>query len=327
MENHWYYWMAVVIGELGAATIFLSAARYKIITFGVLGVFYIVFASIFFYYALPVLSRPLLGSFGFALFIFWLLTWFVSSVLPKEAGPHKLKNYQQWPPIIYVAVMIIIFFADIYGVGIENKIIINTNLENEVKKYWACNPELKKIIPQDLAITYAGRALSNTDMEKYFVIDKAHVTLQINKGVYWYLVPLDFKDDRSWQEKLEIPGYYKILASDPLANPVLVYGLKIKYTPGAFLDNNLGRKLYFEYFNRFLPVNSFQEDDSGRVFWIIDVTKTNFFSWDNQKEGIIIYDPETGGHEYVPQNKLSGLQYSWIDGNIPTKVFQNLILD
>jgi len=351
MENLVLAFVSLVIGVIAAAVIFIPETRLKnkARSFGLLSIIYSALSFMFFYYTLPSPARPLLGLFGFTLFILWCLSLFLCSFYlangieeakvynmkhQRVIVPKKIKGLENVFPAIYI-IAFLIFSLISHSVTDAGKPLsasiseARVNLEKNTKHYWGYNPESEKIISLNLAIIYANRALEqNTDsLKNCFEVKESTASLQIIKGEYWYIIPLDFKDKKSWELKKTVPGYFKVYAQDPWCAPLFVSGLKMKYTPEAYYANNLARHLYPKFYNRSFTEYSLVENEVEKPFWVIEVAKTSYFSFDVKSEGKIILDPETGTYEYVLNEVLWGnAKYAWIEPDLPVNTYRTDII-
>lgn len=201
------------------------------------------------------------------------------------------------------------------------------------QKHWSqevqpLDPTHLRLVPDSVAIYLAKTALSEdgNTLGSQFPLSPEYTTLQkINDG-YFYLIPLDFKNWKVWTKTDFVPGYVKVSATDPNAKPILVTNVKMKYTPNACFGDDLKRKLYRKYYNKVLRDFSFEEDDNGRVYWVITVCKPTISYWGSVVEGIIIFDPQTGDDKFISKEKVeSDPAYVWVDRVMPADLILSYI--
>lgn len=324
----------MIVGLLGAAIIFVPTGinvKNKFMTFMVMTTIYSALSYLAIYSALPRFTFPLAGLFSLLVFGFWLVSRFVCFILKKPEAkvftlshvrvPNKNNDYKVHLLVGYFVLFLFFFVKEIFCSFIEEKKLM-VNIESETKQYWSCNSTKFKIIPEKLAISYAEKKLETSEIlvGDGFSVNDDLITLQKIGSAYYYLIPLDYQNKKSWNKNSSVPGYFKILATDPYVEPQLILGLTMNYTPGSYYFNNYRRHLYWKYFDKLWLRTSFQENEAGKVFFISEVCRGSFWKYDNVFEGIIILDPETGLDEYVPEEKLKTPAYSWIDRELHSEI-------
>ncbi|MDD4412724.1 MAG: hypothetical protein PHR00_03715 [Patescibacteria group bacterium] len=325
-----FFLIALILGVIGAGIVFISKkidASAKAIAFGILTVIYTLVGWWLLYAGMPTFAYPLLGWIGFLLFVWWFISCCITAVWSERWSWGNLF------PIIYIVLIII--------AGVSNMECTNSSafsqLIGEIKdknqKHWSqdiqpLDPTHIRLVPKELAISLAKTTLTQdgTTLGSQFPLDEKHITLQKINNDYYYLIPLDFKGYGVWTQADYVPGYVKVSATDPYAKPILITGLKMKYTPDAFFGNNLERMLYWKYYNKILCDYSFEEDDSNHVFWVITVCRTTIGYWGDVVDGVIVFDPQTGTDEFVSIKEIeNNHKYDWIDRVIPTELIEKYI--
>lgn len=281
------------------------------------------------YAGLPSIAWPLATTFSLLLFLWW----FISVIITFIRNEGQSWSHAVWPPLVYI---VILFIIAVSGSGMfcaseYSKLIGEIN--NKTQKHWSqeiapLDRKQIRLVPQELAISLAKTTLSQdgTTLGSQFPLDESHITLQKIKNDYWYLIPLDYKSWKVWTNADCVPGYVKILATDPYAKPNLITGKKIKYTPDAFYGDNLDRRLYSKYINKVLMDYSFEEDENGNVYWVITVCRPTISFWGLVVEGVILYNPETGEDQFIAKSEIKkGSKYFWIDRVIPMDLIKDNI--
>lgn len=313
----------------GAAPVFFAETGRgdKGITFVILTAIYTILGWWIFYGALFSFAWPLVGGYGFILFIWWVITAIVAGAMSNEI------THATWFPVAYVVILLVTCF---FGSGLmrsDDYASLIGDIQDKTQKHWSqdiqpLDPTHIRLVPEEQAISLAKTTLSQdgATLGSQFPLDIDHITLQKIKSDYWYLIPLDYKGWAIWTNANYVPAYVKISATDPYAKPILVTGKKMKYTPGAWYFDNMERCLFLKYKGKVLTDYSFEEDENGQEFWIITVCKPTITFWGPIVEGVIIFNPETGEDQFVSKTDLvSNKQYAWIDRMMPKELVESYV--
>lgn len=327
-----FFLMALFIGVIGAAVVFVSKdieTSTKTTAFAILAIIYTLIGWLALYTGLPSFAWPIFGWIGFLLFIWWIISCVVAGVM--NSGERW--NHSNWFPIIYLALAIIITIANsgVFNSGRYASLI--GNIQDKTQKHWSqeiqpLDPTHIRLVPKEVAVSLAKTTLGQdgATLGSQFPLDEDHATLQKVKADYWYLIPLDYKGWKVWTNADGVPGYVKVSATDPYAKPNLITGVKMKYTPGAYFGDNLERRLYWKYRNMVLMDYSFEEDDNGKIYWVVTVCRPSIGFWGLIVDGVILYSPETGEDEYVSKAELEkNSRYAWVDRVMPVELVESYI--
>jgi hypothetical protein len=325
-----YLLIALIVGTLGASIILLSDndRSDKITAFIICDILYSLISWWIIWGALPSTAWPLLGWYLGLLFAWWLISAIVACSMMDDF------SHVSWFPIGVLLVIIITAMTGwaIFGNSSKYAGLIGS-IDEKTQKHW--NQEIQpldqtkiRLVPKELALSLAKTALSKdgATLGSQFPLSEDLITLQKIKDDYWYLIPLDFKGWNVWTRTKEVPGYVKVNAVDPYAKPILVSNRKMRYTPNACFSTRLQRKLYTDFHNKLLRDYSFEEDDSGNIFWVITVLKPTISYWGLVVEGVIICNPETGDYKYVAKKEIEENQeYAWVDRVTPSEIAKKYV--
>jgi len=327
-----FFMVAMLVGLLGAAPVFVGNKSGRFTAFFFLTVFYTLAGWWIIYGGLPSVAMPMFVPMSIMLLFWWIISSLAGGLIEGE-GDDMCWSHAFWLPIAYIVVLIItalsgwgLFRADGYA-----KLIGDVN--TKTAKHWSqeiqpLDPTHIRLVPQELAISLAKTTLSMDGMTlgSQFPLDSAHITLQKIKDQYWYLIPLDYKAWNVWTNADYVPGYVKISATDPFAKPLLITGKKFKYTPDAFFSDYLDRMIYWKYMDKVLTDYSFEEDDKGNVFWVITVKHPSISFWGDIVDGVVIFNPENGENEFVSKKEVNAnTKYAWVDRVMPVEVIKTYI--
>ena len=163
------------------------------------------------------------------------------------------------------------------------------------------------------SVSRGGNALGSQ-----FEVSEDSMTLQKINGVFWYVVPLDFRDDYGvWSNTHTTPGYLMINADDIDAEPIyktLPSEKKFKYTPNAFFDSNLKRHLRMNgYLNVGLTDYAFEIDEEGNPWWVVTTYQPTIINSGEKVTGVVIVNPTNGEQTFYPLGKVP----EWVDRAMP----------
>jgi hypothetical protein len=324
-----YLLFALLIGTLGASIIFFSdnETRDKIIAFVICDILYSLIGWWAIWGGLPSTAWPLFGWYSTLLLFWWIISAIVACAMMEDF------SHVSWYPIALLVVIIITASSGAKTFNANKYSSLIGIIDEKTKQHWSqdiqpLNQTKIRLVPKELALSLARTALGNngTALGSQFPLAEDLTTLQKIKDDYWYLIPLDFKAWKVWTRTKEVPGYVKVNAVDPYAKPILISDKKMKYTPNAYFSNYLKRRLYKEFHNKLLMDYSFEEDDSGNIFWVISVLRPTIRYWGKVVEGVIIYNPENGEYKYVPKEEIQeNKEYSWVDRVTPSEIAQNYV--
>lgn len=146
-------------------------------------------------------------------------------------------------------------------------------------------------------------------------LDKKSAAVQEVNGELWWVFPLDFRDFFKWNQRGSIPGYVRVSAQDPNLEAQLVTKdvdgkpFDIKFTPGAYFDHYLDRKLYHQFPYSAREDRTFEIDEKWRPFYTYSLTEPMIGFSGYTTKGVVIADPQTG--EFVLRH--AGDIPSWVD--------------
>lgn len=321
--------LALIVGTLGASIILFSDndRSDKITAFIICDIFYTLIGWWILWGGLPSTAWPLFGWYFGLLIIWWIISALVASFMQDDF------SHVSWFPIGALLIFLItaISGAKIFNAGKYSQLI--GTIDEKTQKHWSqeiqpLDQTKIRLVPKELALSLAKTALSKdgATLGSQFPLSDTSITLQKINGDYWYLIPLDFKRWSVWTRTKEVPGYVKVNAVDPYAKPILVSNKKMRYMPNAFFSTNLKRRLYKEFHNKLLRDYSFEEDDSGNVFWVITVLKPTIVYSGLVVEGVIIYNPESGDYKYILKKEIEeNSEYAWVDRVTPPEIAQKYV--
>lgn len=330
-----YFLITLIIALLGSLIIFIGSARIKdrIVAFFLATICYIAVGWFVAYFMLPSTAYPLFGGYWVLLIVFWIISAIISNIMGENNYSGESSRYSIIFPAVGGIIMLMLAMSGCEMINAGKYAGLIGVITDKTEKHWGqeiqpLDPTHIRLVPEHLAISLAKTALSQdgNTLGSQFPLSESHITLQKIVNDYWYLIPLDYKGYSVWTNANCVPGYVKVSATDPYSKPLLITGKSMKYTPEAFFGDNLERRLYNKYFDKILTDYSFEEDDSGNIYWVITVCSPAVGYFGKIVEGIILFSPETGNERFVSLKDLnSDPQYKWIDRVIPKEIVKEYI--
>ena len=180
------------------------------------------------------------------------------------------------------------------------------------------------LIDKDAARTLADKTIgdfSSLGLESQFEILEADST-QINfKGSPYRVYPLQYGDIFKWftnsvmgDDYEGIPGYVRVNLNTQEAQ--LVTDFDIKYSTSEHFNEYLARHLRFKYPTYIFGDTSFEIDDSGKPYWVVEhIKKTVGLVGGDDVVGVILVDAVTGDQLYYTAEEFGAdnSEIAWID--------------
>lgn len=180
------------------------------------------------------------------------------------------------------------------------------------------------LIDKDAARALADKTIgdfSALGLESQFEILEADST-QINyKGSPYRVYPLQYGDIFKWftnsvmgEEYEGIPGYVRVNLNTQEAQ--LITEFDIKFSTAEHFNEYLERHLRFKYPTYIFGDTSFEIDDNGKPFWVVEhIRKTVGLVGGDDVAGVILVDAVTGDDIYYTADEIGAdnSEIAWID--------------
>ena len=190
------------------------------------------------------------------------------------------------------------------------------------------------LIDKDAAEALADKTLGDfaaLDLESQFELLKEDST-QINfRGSPYRVYPLQYGDIFKWffnsvtGGRYEgIPGYVRVNMNTQTAELITDYD--IKYSTAEHFGEYLERHLRFEYPTYLFGEMSFEIDEDGKPFWVVEhIKKTIGLVGGDDVVGIILVDAVTGESKYYTAEEMSAAdsEIAWIDQAYDSELLVN----
>ena len=148
-----------------------------------------------------------------------------------------------------------------------------------------------------------------SDLVSQFNVSSLYTQINYNDSII-RVTPLEYADEIKWftNRKDGITGY--IIVNSVTGESELVRLNKgMKYSTSALFNENLNRKLRFEYPTTNFGKISFEIDNEGKPYYIIPTIKYTAVGLKAKVTGVIIFDPITGESKRYSNKKIP----TWVD--------------
>ena len=188
------------------------------------------------------------------------------------------------------------------------------------------DPKHMRMVSLENALYSAKKAVGNAGaIGSQFALAEDSASLQKVRDRLVYAIPFDFAGFSQWQSSSGSPGYILVDAQDPDRAPQLVElpeGRRMRYTPGAYFDQELERDLRQ---NGCLALGlekpRFEIDEDNRPWWVVPLYRLGIW-WDGETiVGVAVVDPATGEIRRYSVAEVP----AWIDRVFPGNLVESYI--
>ncbi len=282
----------------------------------------LVVGFIYFYIALPPINMHAMEFYIFAIIvysvflvsisIFELGAMFDGKVISSKVKPSKIYKYSAAAiPIIIVLIIIINFaLSPIFNSkSYANRIKVGTgkDFSTEVKEV-----DFSKVplLDRDSTSIIGDRVVGGmTDLVSQFYVSDLYSQINYDNKIV-RVTPLEYDDFIKFMINRNngIP-YFVIVDSVSGEAELKKLDKGMKYMPSAYFNDNLYRKVRFNYPTVIMGDANFELDNDGKPYFVIPTIKYSGVGLKEEIDGVIVFDPVTG-----ESNKYSvGNVPTWID--------------
>ena len=295
----------------------------------------LVTAAVAFYFMLPAIN---FHDTKFYTYLFVVLGSFVVSLLVVSGAMRRpeyvpfVKRKSIVPAVIAGVVLLVLAVGYLVGaplfraksysriLSIENAEFKNTvSLIDSMSDF-----NNVALIDKDAAAALADKTLGDfaaLDLESQFELLTEDST-QINfRSSPYRIYPLKYGDIFKWflnsvagGRYNGIPGYVRVNLNSQQAELVTDYD--IKYSTAEHFNEYLARHLRFRFPTKLFGEMSFEIDDEGHPYWVVEeIKKTVGLLGGDDVQGIILVDAVTGDIRYFTAEEFrgTGSEIQWID--------------
>lgn len=281
-------------------------------------VIYLVMVFILYYFSLPPLNLSSGSFWGFLVLIYvlFIIIYHFSTVKKIEKKEKMNLNINQLSialviPVVAILIAVInlinspVFRSNSYSKRID--IIENKKFVEEVKEVdFSKVPLLDKESTKKIGDRVMGEI---TDLVSQFTVSNEYTQINYKNNIV-RVTPLEYRDFIKYfnNRKNGITGYIIV---DSVTGKAELVRLKkgMKYMPSALFNENLHRKLRFDYPKEIFGHEHFEIDNEGNPYWVVPTLGYTAVGLKEEITGVIILDPVTG-----KSNKyLVGEVPTWVD--------------
>lgn len=278
-------------------------------------------AAITFYISMPAINIRTSGSTLYIVFILGMFAILDSVFLMRITLPAKLTGAVAVALFLFMIVMSFFSAPFFRASAYREQLKINEASDfNESFETIA----LDKVPVIDLA---AAKQLGDKKMGQVsglgsqYNVSEDYTLISVKDNLY-RVSPLEYQDLYKWFQNRNsgIPGYIKVNVTDP--NDVQLIELKdgMKYSPSAYLNQNLLRHVRLSYPTDLLEDFSFELDDEDHPYWVVSTYEPSIgFYGGKDATGVIIVDPITGDMQKYGLDDVP----TWVDRVQPAEIAMN----
>ncbi|QKG83799.1 hypothetical protein GXN76_04450 [Kroppenstedtia pulmonis] len=171
------------------------------------------------------------------------------------------------------------------------------------------------VVPREYAVYKTEKVLGK--VKNYFYYDVGEPAIQKISGKLYWVTPLEYKGFFKWWRAGETPGYITMSAEDPRSDARFVEA-KMKYTPSAYLGDNLLRHIRKQYPDIVIMGTSFEPDEKGKPYYAVSYGYYHNYRDTRDVNGVILVEPQSGKMKQYPLKQVP----DFVDQVIPYEVAQ-----
>jgi hypothetical protein len=244
-------------------------------------------------------------------------------------------------PVVLIVIYLVVaggvgfFSADMFRADDKMRLIGDVKIVEDVSStLQPADPAHICLVSDSMAENNVHVALSQFKVKDGVIAGSRYVigkgTKQFIDGQLWWVFPVEFQDYFKWKQDKQVPGFLRVSAEDPQANPQAVqYNKKgeeihIKYLNSACYEYQAERYLRHQgYFTSILDEFTFEVDDDWNPYYVVSVIERTTGYGGYRYKGIVLMDLQTGKNEFISKEDLdSNQKWHWIDRGAPEDVLR-----
>ncbi len=283
-------------------------------------IFTLIFAGIVFYVMIPPLNiQSMLFWFYVAMVVIFAVVLTVFSSV-KEIVTFKFHLSKAWSvPILLVllALGINLFYSPVINANIYSKRITVQEDGDFVEDVSAVDFNSLPLLDKDSSSKLGDRVMGQMpELVSQFSVSELYTQINYNNRVV-RVTPLEYNGVIKYftNRSNGVKGYITVDSVDGSTNLVkLEKGMK--YVPSALFNENLYRKLRFQYPTAIFGEENFELDEQGNPYWVVPVLKYKGIELLEDVKGAVILDPITGKSTYYSVDEVP----TWVDHVYPSSL-------
>lgn len=284
----------------------------------------IIIGAIIYYFTLPAINLNNMGFYAFVCFLAILFATLETinkdklKLLSSKKG--KLVSLDLPKPLLYTllgcgCVFILITLVNFICSPLFNAKSYQTRITvNENGNFTEDIPEVNfnqlPLLDRASSEVLGDRVMGQmSDLVSQFNVSNQYTQINYNDAII-RVTPLEYADEIKWftNRKSGIAGYITV---DSVTGESTLIKLEkgMKYSPSALFNENLSRKLRFEYPTTNFGDISFEIDNEGKPYFIVPTISYTAVGLKAKVTGVIIFDPVTGESKRYKNDEIP----TWVD--------------
>lgn len=175
------------------------------------------------------------------------------------------------------------------------------------------------VVDKQTAIQLGGKQIGTVaSLGSQFYVHDDYTLITQEDSIY-RLSALDYRDPIKWLNNRSegIDRFVAVNVTNPNDVRLVEYPDGMRYTPGAYLNDNLMRKVRFNHRSAIIGGYELEVDDDFNPYWVISVVEPEI-GWFGglSAKGVIILDPSNGESEYYEMEDIP----DWVDRVQPSSI-------
>ncbi len=284
----------------------------------------LILGAIIYYFTLPAIN---LNNIGFYIYVSFLIMIFAFlETLNQDKKVELFKKGQKISPLEYpktflVCTGIVIVMFLLIGIvnffcspmfnakSYQTRIVVNEN-GNFTEDIQEVNFNQLPLLDRASSEVLGDRVMGQmSDLVSQYNVSSQYTQINYNDSIM-RVTPLEYADPIKWltNRKKGIVGYITVDSVNGESNLVKL-DKGMKYSSSALFNENLERKLRFEYPTENFGKISFEIDNEGNPYYIVTTIKYTAVGLKAKVTGAIIFDPITGESKKYSKDEIP----TWVD--------------
>ncbi len=281
------------------------------------------FMTLIFYVIVDYVTLPAynLHSFGFLLLIaITLAVWAtLDQLFTLSLNRVAMLAYVASGLIIAIASVLSLLSSEFLNARRYRDQIVITEIHSFSDDFEAVDLNKVPVLDKTTAIQLGEKQIGKVASlgSQYFVDDD--YTLLAQQDEIYRIAALDYRDFIKWfnNRKTGITSFVSVNVTNPNDVKLVDYPQGMRYTPKAYFNDNLLRKVRFNHRSAILGGFELEVDEDFKPFWVFSVVEPEI-GWFGgfSAKGVIILDPSTGESIYYDLAEVP----DWVDRVQPTEI-------
>ncbi len=214
-------------------------------------------------------------------------------------------------PVIFIVILLVNFIlSPIFNSKAYYKRIVVDETGEFTKDIQQVDFNKMPLLDRDSSEKLGDRVMGQmSDLVSQFEVSNQYTQINYNNEII-RVTPIEYNGLIKWftNRKEGIKAYITVNSTDGEAKLVKL-DKGMKYTPSAYFNENLYRKLQFTYPTKNFGSVNFEIDNEGNPYWIASVIKYVGVGTRRDVSGVVILDPYTGKSKYYDVKDVP----AWVD--------------